>query len=95
LVTPEFGPRVRWATVLTDAPLTPSGEPMPVQCSDCQECVDICPPHAFTGRNFHESEPRELRYDAHACSRYLASRSETVGVGVCGLCLYVCPYGRP
>jgi len=95
LVTPEFGPRVRWATVLTDAPLTPSAEPMAEQCGDCQACVDICPPHAFTGRPFREGEPRELRYDAHACSRYLASRGESVGVGVCGLCLYVCPYGRP
>jgi len=28
LITPEAGPRVRWATVLTDAPLTITGEPM-------------------------------------------------------------------
>jgi epoxyqueuosine reductase QueG len=94
LVTPEYGPRVRWATVLTEAPLTPAGQPMAVQCGACQECVDICPPHAFTGRVFDEDEPRELRYDAHACERYLQSRANEVGVLVCGLCLYVCPYGR-
>ena len=94
LVTPEFGPRVRWATVLTDAPLTPTGSPLADGCGDCQQCVDICPPHAFTGRPFAEDEPRELRYDAHACERHLEARKGEVGDGVCGLCLYVCPYGR-
>jgi epoxyqueuosine reductase len=28
LVTPEIGPRVRWSTVLTDAPLQATGKPM-------------------------------------------------------------------
>ena len=52
LITPESGPRVRWSTVLTDAPLEATGKPMEVQCGDCQDCVDICPPSAFTGRSF-------------------------------------------
>ena len=37
LVTPEAGPRVRWATVLTEAPLEPAGGPMPPRCGDCRE----------------------------------------------------------
>lgn len=94
LVTPAYGPRVRWASVLTDAPLEPSGQPLPDGCGDCRACVDICPPQAFTGRAFCEHEPRERRYDAHACQRYLQSRGDQVGASVCGLCLYVCPYGR-
>jgi len=94
LVTPQFGPRVRWATVLTDAPLEPTGSPIGDGCGACRQCVDICPARAFTGRAFAEGEPRELRYDAHACQRYLEGRKDTVGEGVCGLCLYVCPYGR-
>jgi epoxyqueuosine reductase len=94
LVTPEVGPRVRWATVLTDAPLQISGEPMPQSCGDCHECVDICPPQAFTGRPFHEDEPREARFAAHKCHQYLDKMKEERGVSVCGLCLYVCPNGR-
>jgi len=94
LITPEYGPRVRWATILTEAPLTPTGQPMEVRCGDCRECVEICPAQAFTGRPFQEDEPRERRYDAHACLRYLQSREAQVGASVCGLCLYVCPYGR-
>ena len=36
LVTPEIGPRCRWATVLTDAPLTLSGQSMDTRCGDCR-----------------------------------------------------------
>lgn len=95
LVTPERGPRVRWVTVLTDAPLTPTGGPMEPACGDCRECVDICPVQAFTGRAFRPDEAREARYDAHACSAYFAALAEQLPEApVCGLCLYVCPHGR-
>lgn len=41
LITPAAGPRVRLATVLTDAPLVPSGQPMKEQCGGCQECIQV------------------------------------------------------
>ena len=94
LVTPDHGPRVRWVTVLTDAPLVPTGKPMEQRCGKCTECVDICPVHAFTGRPFHEDEPREARYDAAACDRYFKELEAGSGPVVCGLCLFVCPHGR-
>jgi len=93
LVTPEVGPRVRWATVLTDAPLKMTGQRMDERCSTCQQCVEICPPHAFTGQPFREGEPREARFAAHRCEAYFAEMEETTDFAVCGLCLYVCPYG--
>lgn len=94
LVTPDHGPRVRWVSVLTDAPLTPSGSPMTSRCGDCTACVDICPQQAFTGRMFEPEEPREARFDAAACDRYFAELQESGGDAVCGLCLYICPYGK-
>ncbi len=96
LVTPQVGPRVRWATVLTDAPLqATAGQPMEERCGACQQCVDICPVQAFTGRPFRAHEPRESRYDAGRCNRYFAGMKATdPETAVCGLCLYVCPYGR-
>lgn len=51
LITPENGPRVRLATVLTDAPLE-AGTPPSDRCGDCRECVEICPAKAFTGVPF-------------------------------------------
>jgi len=95
LVTPQMGPRVRWATVLTDAPLRVTGQSMDEQCGDCVQCVELCPVQAFTGRPFREDEPREARYAASKCDRYFAKlREQNAGLAVCGLCLYVCPYGR-
>lgn len=94
LITPEAGPRVRFATVLTDAPLEPTGQSMKERCGDCRECVDICPVGAFTGRPFLENEPREARYDARRCARYHQELEKRNGVGVCGMCIYVCPFGK-
>jgi epoxyqueuosine reductase QueG len=94
LVTPQNGPRVRWGTILTDAPLQAADKPLTDGCADCRECVDICPVKALTGQPFREEDPREIRYDAHKCDKYLAKLRETSALGVCGMCLYVCPYGR-
>jgi epoxyqueuosine reductase len=95
LVTPEEGPRVRWATVLTDAPLGVTGKPMEERCGSCNQCVDVCPVHAFTGEPFRASEPREKRFDASKCDRYFeAMKKKDAELAVCGMCLYVCPYGK-
>lgn len=94
LVTPQVGPRVRWATVLTNAFSGAAGEPMTERCGACRECVDICPLGAFTGQPFRAHEPREVRYAAHKCKRYFNAMRETSDVAVCGMCLYICPFGR-
>ncbi len=95
VVTREAGPRVRWGTVLTDAPLEAAGEPMQSRCGDCGQCVEICPVQAFSGVAFCASEAREKRYDARKCERYFAALDEKEGQkAACGLCLYVCPWGR-
>ncbi|MEN6442324.1 MAG: 4Fe-4S double cluster binding domain-containing protein [Methanoregula sp.] len=94
LVTPDHGSRVRWVTILTDAPLTPTGSAMESRCGQCTACVDICPKQAFTGRPFDPNEPREARFDAAACDRYFKEIERSKGVAVCGLCLYICPHGR-
>ena len=95
LVTPQVGPRVRWSTVLADAPLEATGGPMEERCGACRQCVEICPVQAFTGQPFRVNEPRESRYDAARCDRYFAEmKAGDPETAVCGLCLYVCPYGR-
>lgn len=94
LVTPEDGPRVRWTSILKDAPLQPTGEQVEEKCGDCMECVDICPTKAFTGQSFRNNEPREVRYDARKCEKYFETMKEKGHIDVCGMCLYICPHGR-
>lgn len=94
LITPESGPRVRWVTVLTDAPLE-AGTPIENECDDCRICVEACPPNAFTGRLFDSSEPREARFNIQRCIEYRKHLEEKkTGVRVCGMCISVCSVGR-
>jgi epoxyqueuosine reductase len=93
LITPDHGPRVRWVSVLTDAPLEP-GQPMAERCRSCKLCVEACPAHAFTGAKFVETEAREARMNAQACYDYREGMFKVTGARTCGMCVYVCPYGR-
>ncbi|MBM3154347.1 MAG: epoxyqueuosine reductase [Chloroflexi bacterium] len=95
LVTPDRGTRVRWGTVLTDAPLEPDKPFSGKGCGSCTLCVDNCPVGAFTGKHFSPSEPREARMDASKCSRYLfQEQKRKAGAEACGMCVNICPFGR-
>ena len=101
VINPDYGPRLSFATVLTDAPLPATGQALKDGCGECRECVDICPPHSYTGIVFDSAQPREARYNAHLCESYCQGQLKALGVKdmqasghVCGLCLYVCPFGR-
>lgn len=95
LVAPEFGPRLRLTSVLTDASF-PTGEPMEDHCEDCNLCVDICPADALKGRSFSLEEDRDERIDAVKCHHYRRGvLQKKLGSRGCGLCVYVCPYGNP
>lgn len=95
LITPENGPRIRWVSILTDAPLKPTGEEiMESRCGECTACADICPVNAIKGKDFDEYEPREVRVDANKCKEYTDSLKSAGKLDVCGMCLYVCPNGR-
>lgn len=95
LVTPEFGPRVRLATVLTDLALEVSDKRMENGCGSCMRCVQACPAMAMTGENYQPGAPRAAILDARACSEYMKRKFQHIGRGaVCGICMRVCPYGQ-
>lgn len=97
LVTPEGGPRVRLATILTDAPLE-TGQSMESQCGNCHLCIDACPAHALHGRVFDEKEPDELRLNPFKCKQFIEDRKKEWSISiercVCGMCVAVCPFGK-
>ncbi|MHC4712537.1 MAG: 4Fe-4S binding protein [Planctomycetota bacterium] len=83
LVTPRYGARVRFVTVLTDAPFE-AGEGMPFSCGKCVACVSVCPAKAIK---------RDVAgFDLGACYAKLTefTRIPYVGQHICGVCVKAC-----
>lgn len=94
LINPNYGARVRWTSVLTDAPLEENKEILEGQCGNCNWCVKACPAGAILGRNYVEHESRELRLDVKKCEAYYNKLQEDGQLKVCGMCLYACPHSN-
>jgi epoxyqueuosine reductase QueG len=96
LITPQYGPRVRLATVLTDIPLVP-GKPLKNECGDCTDCIDSCPvkalqPSDFTDYPVKRSNVLNVKKCAARLDRF--SQLTNIGVSICGVCVKACPIGR-
>ena len=94
LITSDNGPRVRFISILTNAPLKKINKPIEQRCNDCNECGKICPTKSIRGRNYIQGETREERFDFVKCQNYFDKLKETQKYQVCGMCLYACPYGK-
>jgi len=84
LVHPEYGSRIRLATILTDMPLSTSEPLKSGSCGDCRKCIEACPVSAI--KETHKE------WDKQACLEKLKSYSKTHNIGqyICGLCVKVC-----
>jgi epoxyqueuosine reductase QueG len=87
LVTPQYGPRVRLVTVVTNAPLKPDPPLKLDLCKGCDICIRACPAGALaknkkTDKKKCVSYSKEIRKKFDLDSRY------------CGLCIKVCPIGK-
>lgn len=96
-VSPQFGPRIRLVTVLTDLPLTPDA-PLKNRCGGCTACADACPAAAIRGVNtesHYDSREEALHFDR--CRNKILnefSKLPNIGSAVCGVCVSVCPFGK-
>jgi epoxyqueuosine reductase len=81
LVNPQFGARVRYATVLTDLVLEPD-KPVEGSCGECVECVKACPAGAVSKEG----------YDKEKCLGKLREFAKEQGIGqfICGVCVKAC-----
>jgi epoxyqueuosine reductase QueG len=97
LVNPQYGPRIRLVTVLTNALLDIDG-PIKNRCGKCTVCRDACPVGAIkgVGTKQHYRNRSEAIYLGR-CADKLAgefSKLPNVGSPICGICIKVCPFGR-
>jgi epoxyqueuosine reductase QueG len=94
LVSPEYGPRIRLGTLLTDMPLATDAPMTQSRCGRCDACVKACPVGAITGAAWSQGMRRSEFLDVVACHDYRArSRTSSGRLQTCGLCLKVCPVG--
>jgi len=94
LVNPEYGPRLRFATVLTDLELE-ADSALDRDCGACTKCTDACPAGAIKNV-IAKPYPvtREECLDLAACVAKLGEFKRELGKDICGVCIRVCPFAR-
>jgi len=93
LINEQVGPRLRLATILTNAPLEPD-TPTNNKCGSCTACVKACTPQAIIGVAFNPDDILSKRFDPKACDDYFDYVKSRHGIGNCGKCIAACPWGR-
>jgi epoxyqueuosine reductase len=97
LVNPLYGPRIRLATILTDAPLIPD-KPISNRCGECTLCMDACPVGAIKGvaTEDHYQNREEALYFSRCVEKLVGEFSAMpfIGAAICGICIKACPFGR-
>ncbi len=100
VITPEFGPRVRFSKIFTDLPLV---DDAPIRfgvkefCDICNRCSSACPPRAISPGPPTTEIPnrsnsvgvRKWQLDAEKCFKYWTNIASD-----CGVCIRVCPYNK-
>jgi len=88
ILTPQYGPRVRFTSIFTHAKISGSEIPDTPFCTHCMQCVTVCPVNALEKEDY----PAGIT-DKPACT----ARSEELlkqYISPCGFCIKVCPVGE-
>lgn len=94
VINREYGSKLTWATVLTDAPLQPDRPTTVSQCGGCSLCVKHCPSGAIKGMLWSSGEPSKEMVAYEKCRSLKNDRLLLKGKPNCGLCVTICPYSR-
>jgi reductive dehalogenase len=100
LITPEFGPRVRFGKIFTDLPMTldgPRSFGVREFCETCNLCVEACPVGAIAGgepsvETYNRSNivgVKKWSVDAEKCFGFWERQNSD-----CSICIRVCPYNK-
>ncbi|MFA5294636.1 MAG: 4Fe-4S binding protein [Methanoregulaceae archaeon] len=87
ILTPGYGPRVRFGSVITTAALPVDPVMEENLCIRCMRCVRMCPVSAIPVEDYPEG-----RTDKHGCATWSAALNRRY-LSPCGICIKVCPVG--
>ncbi len=94
LINSRFGPRLTWATILTNAPLNVDVTPIRKSfCGQCCRCVEACPANAIKDSNWEYTTSYRSMINVDKCAAELEKNKEHYGQYTCGICMLVCPKG--
>ena len=88
LLTARYGPRVRFASILTNAVIEPDAVMEGSLCTRCMRCVKHCPAKAIQAGDY----PGHI-IDKGRCTEQSSSLARR-GISPCGICIKVCPIGE-
>lgn len=100
VLTPEYGPRVRFSKIFTSLPLiadSPQSLGIKQYCETCTRCAEACPPKALpfdgpTNQPLNRSTINGVKKwtaDCEKCFGYWAKLKTD-----CAICMRVCPFNR-
>jgi epoxyqueuosine reductase QueG len=94
LIHPEFGPRLRLVSVMTDAPITKFGKPITQsKCGKCRSCVKACVVNALKGVNWTRGMDINEYFAINKCQKQIDKNRAVLDRPVCGICISACPVG--
>ncbi|MBQ9777051.1 MAG: 4Fe-4S binding protein, partial [Lentisphaeria bacterium] len=71
VLTPEFGPFVRFVFIVTNAPLETDGPFAGNLCDNCGECANACPGHAITEKGLNSWQCAVYYRGAHRSNPFM------------------------
>ena len=89
LLTPQYGPRVRFVSVLTSLKIPGTRLVKEQLCTHCLMCAKCCPTHAFE----IDKSSKIGSMNKIKCAEYHAQLREAYRFP-CGVCIKVCPVGK-
>ncbi|MBA4373119.1 MAG: epoxyqueuosine reductase [Thermodesulfovibrio sp.] len=94
LINREYGSKLSWATVLTNAPFRADAPTSQSECGDCDLCVRHCPSGAVKGEHWTLADPLKEIVSYEKCRALKTRRISHSSKPNCGFCITVCPYSR-
>ncbi len=94
LINRQYGSKLTWASILTDAPFVADNPISESECGDCDLCVRHCPSGAIRGCHWSTKDPMKELVTYEKCRSLKKSRTALNGKPNCGLCSTICPYSR-